>query len=78
MWLVLGGGVPGPRGCGVPGLRGGWCGWSRGWCAWSRGGSGIPACTEAETPPCISPWEGVHAKGGVPAIRYGVVGGGGL
>ena len=58
------GGVPGPGGS-APG-EGGVC--SGG--AWSRGGVGIPACTEADTPPVdrhtpvkILPWPNFVAAG---------------
>ena len=64
-------GVPGPRGrCLVPG--GPWsreCAWSRGVClvpggAWSWG-VGIPACTQAETPPgeTATAADGTHSTG---------------
>ena len=53
-----------PGGCLLPG-RGAWSGGCllRGWggvpglggCGWSGGGVGIPACTEADTPPPTSP-----------------------
>ena len=73
-----GGGVPGPGWGGVPGL-GGWCAWSGGgWGSAPGGGSalgegvGIPACTEADTPPPsvdrqmlvkILPWPNFVAAG---------------
>ena len=49
-------GVPGPEG--VPGRGDAWSWGVHGWGvpgpgrgAWSGGGAGIPACTEADTPP---------------------------
>ena len=59
--LCSGGGLPGPGGClfrGVPGL-GGVCSWGVPGSGVSApggmpgpGGGGIPACTEADPPPC--------------------------
>ena len=78
-WRLLPGGVCLVRGRGgVPGPGEGWCAWSEGGVVYlvqgggvpGLGGSGIPACTEAETPPALVPGPG--GGGGVPGPGGGL------